>query len=254
MRLDSSFNKLGLPLLACWGCIARGFSLGCAGGRKCFFDMAYKNLELDKLIQETMKTLVQCMAQYYALAKPLCSDEIFPCLIELQRRVDQCDLVLRMFKKNEECIAVFVQFPNDLFRGETRAMFEEGWMSLADLLSINHLLIETFYWNAHIAIDLMIGKGKRFKGNKLPQLSSRFPFAGVTNVRNHLIEHPFELKPYSGYNEENLSSGPRLNGVVGLDANNNEIRDQGLFMNADEWARSMTMKLQQAIKVLRATK
>jgi hypothetical protein len=229
-----------------------GFSLGCASKCENSFVMARENTFFEKLIKVTMRDLVHAMAHYYGLAEPLCTEDLKPWLAELHRRVDQCDRVLRMIDTNEKCTGILVELPDDLADGEMMKILKDRTENLFIFQSINHLLTEAFYWNAHKAIDITNGKGKSFRGRKLPQLSSSFRPGGVANVRNHLIEHPFELNLGYGYHEKDWWCGPRLNGGFGRDAQNNEIKDPGLFMNANEWACELTKKLQRAIDVLQA--
>ena len=71
-----------------------------------------------------------------------------------------------------------------------------------------------------------------------------FPHGGVTNVRNHFIEHPYH------YNEQfsigGMHVGPVLNGGIGKDGNGNLKTDPGLYINAIEWAVALTSILKKA--------
>src|SRR5690606_1398945 len=96
------------------------------------------------------------------------------------------------------------------------------------------LFTESFYWAAHKVNAVVIAKHACFKGRRLPKMPSKVEAGGVTFVRNHLIEHPFEYTNQFGLG--GMWCGPVLSGGLGEDDKGKPVRDPGLYFNAIEWA------------------
>lgn len=111
------------------------------------------------------------------------------------------------------------------------------------------LFTETFYWVAHKATSVILANHACYQGRRLPKMPAKIAHGGVTNVRNHLIEHPFEYSNSFGLG--GMWCGPVLSGGLGKDSKGNEIKDPGLYLNAIEWADTISQVLSRASEELR---
>lgn len=210
--------------------------------------MENENSPFDTLFGESLPRLLKAMDEYYGLAAPLCSPEHIQLLAELSRRVKQCNFLLRntgIIEKRQLEVAMDVLAAVAGNQPDMQQRFETSCQDIDALW----LLSESFYWVAHKAILLIIGKPKCFNGSRLPKVPAKFPNGGVANVRNHFIEHPFEYS--NQFNLGGMRHGPVLNGGLGKDQNGNTIEDSGLYFNAIEWADATSCILCRASEELR---
>lgn len=202
----------------------------------------------DTLFGESLPRLLQAMDEYHALAVPHCTPEQIQLLAELQRRIKQCEFLLgntgaieqqRMAVAMDVFAAAARQQPNaeQLFEASCQQM-DAMW-----------LFTESFYWVAHKATSVILANHACFQGKRLPKMPAKIAHGGVTNVRNHLIEHPFEYSNSFGLG--GMWCGPVLSGGLGKDSKGNEIKDPGLYFNAIEWADTISQVLSRASEELR---
>ena len=111
------------------------------------------------------------------------------------------------------------------------------------------LFTESFYWVAHKVNTVVMAKHACFKGRRLPKMPSKVMPGGVTFVRNHLIEHPFEYNNQFGLG--GMWCGPVLNGGLGENDVGKPVKDPGLYFNAIEWADTISQVLSRASEELR---
>ncbi len=202
----------------------------------------------DTLFGKSLPRLLQAMEEYHTLAVPHCPAERGQLLAELQRRIKQCEFLLgntgaieqqRMAVAMDVFAAAARQQPNaeELFEASCKQM-DAMW-----------LFTESFYWVAHKATSVILANHACFQGKRLPKMPAKIPHGGVTNVRNHLIEHPFEYSNSFGLG--GMWCGPVLSGGLGKDSKGNEIKDPGLYFNAIEWADTISQVLSHASEELR---
>lgn len=202
----------------------------------------------DTLFDVSLPRLLQVMDEYHVLAAPHCSPEHIQLLGELSRRIKQCEFLLRNTGGIEQRQLAVAKNVFAAFAGKQPDAAQHFGTSCQDIDAM-WLLSESFYWVAHKAILLIIGKPKCFKGSRLPKMPAKFPNGGAANVRNHFIEHPFEYNNQFGLG--GMWRGPVLNGGLGKDQSGNVIEDLGLYLNAIEWADSTSKILLRANKELR---
>lgn len=187
----------------------------------------------DTLFGESLPRLLQAIDEYHALAAPHCSPEQIQLLAELSRRIKQCDLLLRSTGGIAQRQLVVALDMLAVVAGKQPDADERFGASCQDIDAM-WLFTESFYWIAYKVTLIVTAEHKCFKGKRLPKLSSNFPFGGVGNVRNWLIEHPFDYNNQFGLG--GMYRGPVLNGGLGKDSKGKEIKDHGLYHNAIEWA------------------
>ena len=202
----------------------------------------------ETLFDETIPRLLQAVDEYYALAVPYCSAEKIQLLAELQRRIKQCELLLKNVGAIEsQRMAVAMNVLAALARQQPNA--EQFYETSCQQMDAMWLFTESFYWVAHKATSVILANHACFQGKRLPGMPVKIVHGGVTNVRNHLIEHPFEYSNTFGLG--GMWSGPVLSGGLGKDAKGNKIKDQGLYFNALEWADTISLVLLRASDKLR---
>lgn len=202
----------------------------------------------DTLFGESLPRVLQAMDEYHALAVPHCAPEHIQLLGELQRRVKQCEFLLRNAGAIEQRQLAFSMNVLAAVAGRHPDADQHFEASCQDIDAM-WLLSESFYWVAHKAILLIMGKPKCFNGRRLPKMPAKFPNGGAANVRNHFIEHPFEYNNQFGLG--GMWRGPVLNGGLGKDQSGNVIEDPGLYFNAIEWADAASTILRRASEELR---
>jgi hypothetical protein len=203
---------------------------------------------LNKLLSVSLPRLLQATSEYHGLACSSCSAEEIQLLGELTRRIKQCDFLLRNVGAVEQR-----QFSNVMNilgavvgkQADADMRFEASCQEL----DVIRLFTETFYWVAHRVNTVVVANHASFRGKRLPKLPRKLKTGGVTIVRNHLLEHPFEYSETFGLG--GMWRGPVLNGGVGQDSNENRVKDSGLFFNAIEWAETITDALLAAVDQLK---
>jgi len=205
----------------------------------------------DKLLGESLPRLNKAMAEYYDLATPRCSPEQGQLLGELSRRIKQCDFLLRNVATLEQRqFSLSLNVLAAVARNQPDA--DERFEASCQELDVMRLFTESFYWVAHKASSVISARQDCFRDKRLPKMPSKIAHRGVTNVRNHLIEHPFEYS--ETFSIGGMWFGPVLNGGLGRDANGNEVKDSGLYFNAIEWAETVAAVLARASEQLRVEK
>ena len=194
------------------------------------------NSPVNILFGESLPRLLQAMAEYHRLAAPLCSPEQIHLLAELSRRIKQCAFLLQKIGEIEQRqFSVAIDVLSAVARKQPDA--EQRFEASCQEIDFMWLFTESFYWVAHKVISVIQAKNACFQGKRLPKMPSKFAHGGVTNVRNHLIEHPFEYSNTFGLG--GMWCGPVLNGGSGKDSNGNNVKDSGLFFNAIEWTETV---------------
>jgi hypothetical protein len=189
--------------------------------------------------------MLALFAQYRTLASKKCSAEQTQLLGELGRRTNQLAFLLDNIAFLEQRAAenVFNNLRLTISRTESASAFFE--QSLRELDTMR-LFAESFYWISHKIISVVNAKQRNYVGKRLPGFEQTLRCAGVTNVRNNLMEHPFTANETFGLG--GFKTGPTFG--PGSDANGNEVIDAGLFPNALEFAQRFNMVLTEAIQKL----
>lgn len=188
------------------------------------------------------------MDEYRSLAVPHCAPEHIQLLGELQRRVKQCEFLLRntgTIEQRQLAVAMNVLVAVAGRHPDADQHFEASCQDI----DVMWLFTESFYWVAHKATSVILANHACFQGKRLPKMPAKIAHGGVTNVRNHLIEHPFEYSNSFGIG--GMWCGPVLSGGLGKDSKGNEIKDPGLYFNAIEWADTISQVLSRASEELR---
>lgn len=200
------------------------------------------------LFGESLPRLLRAMEEYYSLASPLCADGRSQLLSELSRRIKQCDFLLRNAGAIEERqFSVSIDVLIAAVRNQPDA--DQRFEASCQQMDAMRLFSESFYWVAHKATAVILAKHPCFQGKRLPKMPAKIAHGGVTNVRNHLIEHPFDYN--DTFSLGGMWCGTVLNGGLGKDSNGNEIKDHGLYFNAIEWADTISSILFRASEELR---
>lgn len=202
----------------------------------------------DTLFGESLPRLLDAMNEYRGLASPLCVDGMEQLLAELGRRIKQCEFLLRNTAAIEErqlAVALDVLVAAVGNQADADKRLEASCQQMDTM----RLFSESFYWVAHKATAVILAKHPCFHGKRLPKMPSKIAHGGVTNVRNHLIEHPFDYS--DTFSLGGMWYGPVLNGGLGKDSHGNEIKDHGLYVNAIEWADTVSGVLLRASEELR---
>lgn len=197
----------------------------------------------ESLFGKSLPDLLHAAAEYHELAGPLCAPEQIQLLAELDRRIKQCDFLLRSIGAIEEQQLPLALGVLSAVAGK-QADAEQRFQATCQEIDNMWLFTESFYWVAHKVVSVILANHACFYGKRLPEMPSKIAHGGVTNVRNHLIEHPFEYNNTFGLG--GMWCGPVLNGGLGKDSNGNNIKDVGLFFNAIEWADTISKVLHQA--------
>jgi len=203
---------------------------------------------LNTLLSVSLPRLLNATSEYHSLACSSCSAEEIQLLGELSRRIKQCDFLLRnvgVFEQRQFSNALGILGSVVGKQQDADAQFEASCQEL----DVIRLLTETFYWVAHRVNTVVVANHASLRGKRLPELPKKLKTGGVTNVRNHLLEHPFEYSETFGLG--GMWRGPVLNGGVGQDSNGNQVEDSGLFFNAIEWAETITETLLTASEKLK---
>lgn len=202
----------------------------------------------DTLFLESLPRLLTAMAEYYQLAAPNCTKEQIQLLAELSRRIKQCDFLLRNAGSIEERqFAVSMDVLISAVRNQSDA--DDRFEASCKQMDTMRLFTESFYWVAHKATSVILANHACFKEKRLPKMPAKMAHGGVTNVRNHLIEHPFDYN--DTFSLGGMWCGTVLNGGLGKDSKGNEIKDPGLYFNAVEWADTISVVLLRASEELR---
>jgi hypothetical protein len=202
----------------------------------------------DTLFGESLPRLLQTMEKYQALAVPHCTPEQIQLLAELQRRFKQCEFLLMNVAAIEERHLAVAMNALAAVAGKQPDADKHFDASCQDLDTM-WLFTESFYWVAHKVNAVVVAKHAWFKGRRLPKMPSNVRTAGVTSVRNYLVEHPFEYKNQFGLG--GMWCGPVLNGGLGEAEKNKLVEDSGLYFNAIEWADTISQVLSRASEDLR---
>lgn len=202
----------------------------------------------DTLFGESLPRLLNATAEYHELAGPHCTPEQIQLLAELSRRIKQCDFLLRNAGTIEE--RQFSVSMNALIAAVKNQPDAEDCLEASFQQMDNmRLFTESFYWVAHKAKSVILANHSCFKGKRLPKMPAKIAHGGVTNIRNHLIEHPFDYN--DTFSLGGMWCGVVLNGGLGRDSHGNVIKDHGLYFNAIEWADTISQVLFQASEELR---
>jgi len=201
------------------------------------------NEVLDSLIEDLMKPLGLAGFQYCCGVRDKASStkEQKQLSYELNRRIDQCIIILKLIKQiniNEvNFLKETIKFKNDMYKLRNNS-------SEIDFNSdCRIILAEAFYWNAFKVTKIICAKNRKSidkKSFKLPGIDREFEFDEVNRIRNKFIEHP-EV-PGHGW-RQSLTQGLIFNS--GGDAND---EDKGLYINARIWARKALEILNAAIR------
>lgn len=202
----------------------------------------------DMLFGESLPRLLKVMGEYHELAVHHCTSEQIQLLAELSRRIKQCDFLLRNAGAIEELqFAVSMDVLIAAVRNQPDA--DDRFEASCQLMDNMRLFTESFYWVAHKATSVILASQACFKRKRLPKMPAKIAHGGVTNIRNHLIEHPFDYN--DTFSLGGMWYGTVLNGGLGKDSKGNEIKDPGLYFNAIEWADSISQVLFRAGEELR---
>jgi hypothetical protein len=201
----------------------------------------------DTLFGESLPRLLQTMEEYHALAVPHCTPEQIQLLAELQRRIKQCEFLLMNVAAIEERQLDVAMNVLAAVAGKQPDADKHFDASCQDIDTM-WLFTESFYWVAHKVNAVVVAKHACFKGRRLPKMPSNVRTAGVTSVRNYLVEHPFEYKNQFGLG--GIWCGPVLNGGLGEAEKNKPVQDPGLYLNAIEWADTISQVLSRASEEL----
>lgn len=202
----------------------------------------------NSLFGEFLPTLLHATVEYHELAGQFCSPEQIQLLAELDRRIKQCNFLLKNIETIEQQqLPVMLDVLSAVACKQAEA--NQRFQASCQQIDTMWLFTESFYWVAHKVISVILANHACFEGKRLPGMPSKIAHGGVTNVRNHIIEHPFEYSNTFGLGS--MWCGPVLNGGLGKDSKGNSIKDPGLFFNAIEWADTIAKVLFRASEKIR---
>ena len=194
----------------------------------------------EKLFRDSLPRLNKSLDMYYSNVAEKCIGDKSQVLGELKSRIKQCEFLLNNIYHIEQ------QQLNLALHAITGS--DEHFKASCESLDIARLFTESFYWVSHKVIHLIIAKQSGLRHVKLPCTPNSFQHGGVTDVRNHIIEHPYEVSNTFGMG--GMSKGPVLNNGAGKNSKGDKIKDNGLYINAAEWADTVSEILVTAIKKL----